>query len=218
MKKNHNIEVWGFKTYRPFRIYWMLKEYDLPFKSYKIGSRTGETKTRNYISMNPKSKIPILRHDNNIITESVAAVNYISYKFKKPRDFFIPVTPKEKAKLDEWCFFSTMELDCLAIYTLRRHESKKNMGLSHLYGRAIMAVKTARQHFDRMISACEMNIPKKGWLLGEKISIADIVFSSCLMHCDTFKVDIKSKRVLDYFYRIKNRENYQNAYKDCFEL
>ena len=89
-----------------------LHEFNLNFKSYKIGSRTGETQTENYLKMNPKGKIPILRHNNIIITESLAAVNYIVNNFNKPEDFFIPKTPSEKAKVDEWIFFSLMELDC----------------------------------------------------------------------------------------------------------
>ena len=45
MQNNNKIEVWGlYKTFRPFRIYWALYEYNLDFISYKIGSRTGETK------------------------------------------------------------------------------------------------------------------------------------------------------------------------------
>ena len=39
--ENNLIEVWGFKTFRPFRIYWALEEFNLKYKSYKIGSRTG---------------------------------------------------------------------------------------------------------------------------------------------------------------------------------
>ena len=77
--KNKSIEVWGYKTYRPFRIYWMLKEYCLSYKSRKIGSRTGETQTSKYLKLNPKGKIPILIHDEIIITESMAAVNYIYF-------------------------------------------------------------------------------------------------------------------------------------------
>ena len=119
---NNNLEIWGHKTYRAFRIYWILHEYNLKYKSNKIGSRTGETQTKEYKSMNPKAKIPVLKHDNNIITESAAAVNYITYKFNKPVDFFIPNSALEKAKIDEWIAFSLMELDCLVIYTLRRHE------------------------------------------------------------------------------------------------
>ena len=47
--KNEILEVWGYKTYRPFRIYWILHEYGLKYISHKIGSRTGETQTIKYL-------------------------------------------------------------------------------------------------------------------------------------------------------------------------
>ena len=47
--------------------------------------------------------------------------------------------------------FSIMELDCLSIYILRRHEKPENKGLSNIYGEADNALRTARKHFDRMI-------------------------------------------------------------------
>ena len=78
-----NLEVWGYNSYRPFRIYWILKEYGLKFIARKIGSRTGETQTKEYLKMNAKGKIPILKHNNKIISESAAAVNYIIYNYKK---------------------------------------------------------------------------------------------------------------------------------------
>ena len=40
--------------------------------------------------------------------------------------------------------FSLMELDCLVIYTLRKHEKPENLGLSNLYGEAPNAIKAAR--------------------------------------------------------------------------
>ena len=212
-----DLEIWGYKTYRPFRIYWIINEYGLKYTSHKIGSRTGETQTSEYLKMNAKGKIPILMHKNKIITESAAAVNYITYNFKKPEDFYIPDNPFDKAKVDEWVFFSLMELDCLVIYTLRKHEIPENLGLSNLYGEAPNAVKAAREHFDKMIKACESNVPKTEWLLGKSPSVADIMFISCLMHCDKFKIEIKSKTVLDYYNRSKKRRQFIDAYQDCFE-
>ena len=67
--KSNLIEVWGFKTFRPFRIYWALEEFNLKYKSYKIGSRTGETQTNEYLDMNPKGKIPFFRHNDIGISE-----------------------------------------------------------------------------------------------------------------------------------------------------
>ena len=212
-----NLEVWGYNSYRPFRIYWILKEYGLKFIARKIGSRTGETQTKEYLKMNAKGKIPILKHNNKIISESAAAVNYIIYNYKKPVDFYLPNNSFDKAKVDEWTFFSLMELDCLVIYTLRRHEKLENLGLSNLYGRAPNAVKTSREHFDRMIAACDKNVPKSGWLFGKSPSVADIMFISCLMHCDKFKIEIKSKTIIDYYNRAKKRRQFIDAYQNCFE-
>ncbi len=212
-----NLEVWGYNSYRPFRIYWILKEYGLKFIARKIGSRTGETQTKEYLKMNAKGKIPILKHNNKIISESAAAVNYIIYNYKKPVDFYLPNNSFDKAKVDEWTFFSLMELDCLVIYTLRRHEKLENLGLSNLYGRAPNAVKTSREHFDRMIAACDKNVPKSGWLFGKSPSVADIMFVSCLMVCDIFDIEIKSKNVLKYYNRAKKRKQFIQAYENCFE-
>tara|TARA_E500000331_G_C17195846_1_gene687016 strand:- start:409 stop:1065 length:657 start_codon:yes stop_codon:yes gene_type:complete len=216
MSKNDKIEVWGYNSYRPFRLYWILYEYNLEFKSYKIGSRTGETQTQDYLSINPKGKIPTLRHNNVYITESAAAVNYIVKYFKKPNDFFLPLNAKEKAKVDEWCFFSLMELDCLSIYILRRHENPKNSGLANLYGEAENALITARKHFDKMIAACEKNVPKNSWLFGKSPSVADIIFISCLLHCNVFNLQIKSDNINYYLENAKKRKSFKGAYKDCF--
>ena len=45
------LEVWGYNTYRPFRIYWILHEYGLKYIAHRIGSRTGETQTKEYLEM-----------------------------------------------------------------------------------------------------------------------------------------------------------------------
>ncbi len=214
----NNIEVWGYKTFRPFRIYWILYEYELKFSSFKIGSRTGETQTANFLKMNPKGKIPILKHKENIITESAAAVFYVTYQFKKPKDFFIPTTSYDKAKVEEWCYFSLMELDCLGIYILRRHENPEKSGLSNLYGEAPNATMTARKHFEKMIQACEKQVPKDRWLFGDSPSVADIMFTSCLLHTDRFNLKINSDNVESYYNFAKKRKSFLDAYNDCFEI
>ena len=218
MQNKNKIEVWGYKTFRPFRIYWALYEYNLDFIKYKIGSRTGETKTSQYLKINSKGKIPTFRHNNITITESGAAVSYILDNFKKPKDFFIPKTASDKAKVQEWCLFSLMELDCLSIYILRRHERPDSLGLSKIYGEADNAVKTARMHFDKMIAACEKSVPKNSWLLSDSPSMADIIFMSCLIHCDNFRLKIKSDNINLYIERAKKRNIFQRAFKDCFNM
>ena len=208
---NQNIEVWGFKTFRPFRIYWALEEFNLQYRSYKIGSRTGETQTAEYLNLNPKGKIPFFRHDNVHINESVAAMNYVVNNFDRPADFYIPLSAKDKAKIDEWSYFCAMELDSLGVYILRRHQPVQKHGLSNLYGEAPNAVKTSIEHVDRMLKACERDVPNENWLLGGSPSCADIMFMSCLQVIKLFNLEIKSDKIQSYYKRAVQRKQYISA-------
>ena len=94
----------------------------------------------------------------------------------------------------------------------------QNLGLSNIYGEADNAVKTARMHFDKMIAACEKSVPKNSWLLSDSPSMADIIFMSCLIHCDNFRLKIKSDNINLYIERAKKRNIFQRAFKDCFNI
>ena len=216
-KKNDLIEVWGVFTYRAFRIIWMLEEFNLPYKIYPIRSRTGETQTKKYLRMNPKGKIPLFRFDNFFINESIAAMNFIRNNFKKPANFFSTKDPVHKAKVDEWTYFCAMELDCLSLYTIRKHDKKNKNGLEKIYGSAPNAVMTARKHFDNMLNACANNIPKDSYLMGKKVSCADVMFMSCLQVANFFSIKINNKKVLKYYEKTKQKPEYRKAMKVTYE-
>ena len=208
---NEIIEIWGYKTFRPFRVYWALEEMKLNYKSYKIGSRTGETQTTEYLKINPKGKIPLFRHNEIYISESVAAMNYVVQNFETTSDFYVPNSAKDKAKIDEWSYMCAMELDALGVYILRRHQLVENGGLSNLYGEAPNAIKTAKEHINRMLLACDKDVPNNNWLIGNSPSCADIMFMSCLQVIKLYKLDIKSDKINEYYERAVKRKQYINA-------
>ena len=146
--------------------------------------------------MNPKGKIPFFRHNDIGISESVAAMNYVVSNFKKPSDFYVPTSAKDIAKIDEWSYMCAMELDSLGVYIMRRHQSVENGGLSNLYGEAPNAVKTAKEHVNRMLLACDRDVPNNNWLLGNSPSCADIMFMSCLQVVKLYKIEIKSEGLI----------------------
>lgn len=208
---NEIIEIWGYKTFRPFRVYWALEEMKLNYRSYKIGSRTGETQTTEYLKINPKGKIPLFRHNEIYISESVAAMNYVVQNFETTSDFYVPNSAKDKAKIDEWSYMCAMELDALGVYILRRHQLVANGGLSNLYGEAPNAIKTAKEHVNRMLLACDRDVPNNNWLVGNSPSCADIMFMSCLQVIKLYKLDIKSDKINEYYERAVKRKQYINA-------
>ena len=201
----------GTFNFRPFRIYWALEEFNLSYKSHKIGSRTGETQTSEYLDMNPKGKIPLFKHNDIFISESAAAMNYVVNNFEKPSSFLIPINPKDKSKIDEWSYCCAMELDALGIYIMRRHQPQEKFGLANIYGEAPNAVNSAREHVKRMLKACERDVPNENWLIGKNPSCADIMFMSCLQVIKLYKIEIESKNIQSYYERSSQREQYRNA-------
>ena len=213
---NNDIEVWGHLTFRPFRIYWALEELNLSYKSHKIGSRTGETQTSEYLKMNPKGKIPLFRHKDIFISESAAAMNYVINNFNKPNTFLVPTDPKDKSKIDEWSYCCAMEIDALGVYIMRRHQPEQKFGLANIYGEAPNAVKSAKKHVVRMLKACERDVPNEGWLMGKNPSCADIMFMSCLQVVKLYNIEIESKKIESYFDRSSKREQYRNAMLETY--
>ena len=134
--------------------------------------------------------------------------------FKTAKDFTNKI--KEKAKVDEWSYFCAMELDALSIYILRRHEQVENRGLSNLYGEAPNAIKTAKEHFARMMKACERDVPNEKWLMGNSPSCADIMFISCLQVAKLFKIQIESDKIVSYLERSVKRKQLINAESQTF--
>lgn len=170
------LELWGIGTARAFRAHWILAEYGLPYFSHRIQSRTGETMTPDYLKLNPRHKIPLLRHGSLLIAESAAIVQYISERFQAPSGFHAPTGPAERAKVFQWCYFVMNELDGHTLYVIWRH-----VGLSHIYGEAPTAVEAAKIYFREQIEAVEPNFrAAPEYLLGAGFSVADILLTSCL--------------------------------------
>src|SRR5258707_10342022 len=50
------LTIWGVGSTRALRVHWMLAELGVPYISYRIQSRTGETMDPKYLKLNPRHK------------------------------------------------------------------------------------------------------------------------------------------------------------------
>lgn len=206
---NAPLTVWGNGTSRTVRVVWMLLELGLDYTHHKIGSRTGETQVTDYLSLNPKGKIPTLQHGSRVITESPAIINYLTRQFPVPENVFVPSDAFEQARLEEWTSFIVCELDANSLYLIRRHE-----GLPQIYGEAPVAVASAREYFLKQLNAVSTQIEQAGeYLMGAKLSSADILLMSCLDW--GLMVNIELPPVLS---RYRERALTRPAYRDAMAL
>jgi len=75
-------------------------------------------KSPEYLKLNPQGKVPSLKHDDFVLTESAAILNYIDALADGQ---FIPSAAKARAKYDELAFFVLSELE-QPLWTTGKHK------------------------------------------------------------------------------------------------
>ena len=198
--------VWGIGTSRTIRAHWALIELGLPYSIEVVRTRTPDTETEEFKSVNPRQKIPVLEDGEIRIGESAAIVTYLAENYRQGSTILIPEDKVLRAKYFEWMSFITMELDATSLYVLRRHWS-----LPEIYGDSPIANKASEEYFQRMITAASKMIDnKKPYLLGNSFTGVDILLTTTLK----WAVDYNQKLPAifnDYLLRLNDRPQYIEA-------
>jgi glutathione S-transferase len=207
----NELTLWGIGTSRTMRAHWTLLELGLEYSCHPIRSRTGETLSDEFIKLNPRHKIPVLRHNSFLLTESAAIVQYLTETFGNSSGLYVPQDAASRATLNEWCYFIMSELDAGSLYVVRRHQH-----LAHTYGRAPAAVDSAKIYFLHNLEAMAPKIAGNSpYLLGDRLSAADILLMTCLDWAALDGIALPGSLV-PYRERIARRPAYQAAMKKNF--
>jgi len=193
------------------RAHWMLLELGLEYEFHPIQPRTGETLRDDFLRINPRHKIPVLRHGPRVLTESAAIIQYLAEVFANPEKLYVPEDAGGRAELNEWCYFILSELDAASLYVMRRHD-----GLKQLYGEAPVAVEAAKRYFlhnlETMASRVAGGDP---YLLGKRFSAADVLLVTCLDWARASGIALPGT-CADYRERVTQRPAYRAALQRNF--
>ena len=201
MSKNRIL--WGVGTSRTIRAHWALIELKLSYKTEIIRTRTPDTETAAFKSVNPRQKIPVLQDGTLTMGESAAIVTYLAESYSTEQVSLIPDNPKARAKYFEWMSFICMELDATSLYVLRRHWS-----LPEIYGDSPVANKASEEYFNRMITAADkLKNPKQKYLLETGFSGVDILMTTTLKWAIDYNQKIPND-FMEYLDHMVNRPGY----------
>lgn len=201
MSKNRIL--WGVGTSRTIRAHWALIELNLSYKTEIIRTRTTDTETAAFKSVNPRQKIPVLQDGTLTMGESAAIVTYLAESYSTEQVNLFPDNPKARAKYFEWMSFICMELDATSLYVLRRHWS-----LPEIYGDSPIANKASEEYFNRMITAADkLKNPKQKYLLETGFSGVDILMTTTLKWAIDYNQKIPND-FMEYLDHMVNRPGY----------
>lgn len=179
-----SITLYGLGPSRSFRCLWALSEAELEheFVSLELsGIGIDGAKSPDYLKINPQGKVPSLKHDDFVLTESAAIVNYID---ALSGGKFIPTAPQQRAKYDELAFFVLSELE-QPLWTTGKH--KFAIPEEH---RVPEVLKTAQWEFEKALNALAKLASFDEYVLGESFTFADILVAQTFNWADRFGFDL----------------------------
>ena len=102
------IRVYGATKSRAFRCIWMLEEVGIPYEQVPIGWDTGETRTPEYLAVNPNGRIPALVDGDLVVWESLAINLYLARRYGAELG---AQSPEEEGEILRWSFWAMGELE-----------------------------------------------------------------------------------------------------------
>ncbi len=189
-------KVIGKAQTRTFRVMWMLEEIDQPYELIPAYPRSEEV-----MALNPSGKVPVLQDGDATLTDSTAIITYLADKHGQ---LTYPAGTIERGHQDALTHAVLDELDAV-LWTAARHS------FSLPEDKRVPDVKPSlKWEFTNNLNRLADRI-EGPFLMGDKMTIADIVFTHCLNWAFGAKFPIENEKALTYGKAMRARDAYGRA-------
>ena len=164
----------------------------------------GEHKTPEYLAINPGGKVPAVKIDDLLMTESGAITTYLCDLH--PDSGFIPaVGTADRARYEQWSYFALCELE-QGLWSIGKHR----FALPESQ-RVSEVIKTAEWEFQQAAVLLSEGLGDKQYILGDSFSGADILLAHTLLWAVAFKQPLEHKNLQAYLERCTERPAFVRA-------
>ncbi|GAA5216233.1 glutathione S-transferase family protein [Corallincola platygyrae] len=165
------ITLYGFPRTRSLRVSWTLEELEFPWQYQLVDLRKGEHKQAEFLAINPFAKIPALKDDDLVLTESAAICMYLAEKAGK----LLPESGSpESGKHHQWVTYITNEIE-QPLWTMAKHSFALPEDMRQESVRDVAA-----WEFEKAVAVAEQWLGDNEYLLGEQFTVADILLTHTL--------------------------------------
>ena len=181
---------------RAANVVWMLEEVGVPYELRFVDMLAGAQKQPDILALNPMGKLPILSDGEQVVTESAAIGLYLADRYSAGKLAPALDDPLRGSYL-RWSLFapSVIEPGVMA---------KAN-------GWAFKAGQAGWGDYEAMQTAIERAIGSGPFLLGERFTMADVIFGGTLRYMLRFKMVDSTPTFDAYSERLAARPALQRA-------
>jgi glutathione S-transferase len=189
--------VIGNAKSRAARVLWLLEELGVPYENLPAMPRSAEV-----TAVNPAGKVPVLIEDGVAITDSTAIMQYLADRHGK---FTFPAGTLDRARQDSLTQFLLDEFDA-ALWMAARHSFILPEELRH------SAIKDSlKWEFERSQHTLAARMGEGPFLMGEAMTVPDILLAHCLIWAETAKFPIVEPALTAFLARMRERPAFARA-------
>jgi glutathione S-transferase len=165
------LRIYGAAKSRAVRVLWMAGELELSYDHKDWLPRSAETRTPEFLAINPNGRVPVIDDEGFILSESMAINLYLAKKHQSP---LYPSDPHNEALAIQWSLWETDRLD-RQVVNFARHtkdlpEADRKPAVAEESWKECVAA------FD----ALEASLKKSEWLAGPGFSVGDLNVAAAL--------------------------------------
>jgi len=192
------LKIYGIPRSRAFRTLWMAKELGLDYENVPIGTGGDQTRTPDFLKINPNGHIPAIDDDGTILWESMAINLYLAKKHSAGELY--PTRPEDEARAWQWSFWGMTEVERPVLTALFHRailpEDKRDAALADESERQLAAP----------LKVLDGAVAHTPYLLGEHFTVADLNVASILSWARPARIDLGGvPKMADWFKRCADR-------------
>lgn len=175
-----------FRSSTSYRVRLALHIKDLNFEYKPVNLLKGEQHSPEYRAMNPLGGVPTLVHDNKIIPESFAIMEYLDEVFPKnplfPKDAYLKARVRQVCEVINSFMHPMGNLKTLQ-YLERSNgytQEQKDGWVQHWAAQGLETLETTLQEFSGV------------YCFGNEVTMADLFLVPQMLTCNRFKVDLSN--------------------------
>lgn len=166
-----------------------------------------QSKTPDFLAMNPNGKVPVLTDGSFSLWESNAIMCYVASK--DPSRRLLPTDPMQRARVDQWLFWQTAHLSpSIGKVSYERYwKAKMDLGTPDE-----AAVEAAMPEITRYLGVLETQLAKTQWVTGNDLTVADFACAVAFMMRAEIKLELGAfPNLTKWLSNIENRPSWKNA-------
>lgn len=170
------LRIYGSARSRGLRTLWMVGELGLEYEHLDYAPRSPQTRTPEYLALNPNGAVPTIDDDGFVLSESMAINFYLAKKHGK----LYPADAKNEALAWQWSLWETDKLD-RQVTVYANHSSV----LPEAQRDAALA-KATWEEMSVAFNVLNIALGRSRWLAGGDFSVADLNVASALYRALSF--------------------------------